>query len=67
MAQRSGLIHNTVSRGRRAFGLQPSVAPPGDITETFKLSANPSSSQIQGVEKVRTQRGFTSTRPNGHP
>ena len=42
MAQRSGLSHNTVSRIWRAFALQP------HRTETFKLSAAPSSSRKCG-------------------
>ncbi len=41
MTQRSGLSHTTVSHGRRAFGLQSCFRPPDNITETFKLSANP--------------------------
>ena len=47
MAQRSGLSHNTISRVWRAFGLQPHVAPTGNVTETFKLSAYP-----RFIEKV---------------
>ena len=48
MAQRSGLSHNTISRVWRAFGLQPRVTSPGNVTETFKLSADP-----RFIEKVR--------------
>ena len=47
MAQRSGLSHNTISRVWRAFGLQPRVTLPGNVTETFKLSADP-----RFIEKV---------------
>ena len=47
MAQRSGLSHNTISRVWRAFGLQPHVAPSGNVTETFKLPADP-----RFIEKV---------------
>ncbi len=72
MTQRSGLSHTTVSYGRRAFGLQPRVRPPDNITETFKLSANPlfiadiswtfriSSGVSQGIDKsvVQSDREF---------